>query len=397
VVFRKALMTVRPPQTPTAAARPFLVAAVAVLLVCAGGAAPPEDEPVYNPLVIQPWQMSRLAVGVAADPWGGPLNAASALYAGTHPDHKVWALEGVLKTPQQRAVASAATLVSLASPDALGPFTVLGGLQAGAEAGYWEIIDVDTLPPIPADLLRRVRDEKPLPDLDSGDLEIDAYYQALIHSARYSEKAFRSRARKVDFARMFNEPGRLRGDVLVISGEMRRLRERDAPLQVAQKGGCNHVYEGWVFNTELYGPNPVCFVFTRLPPGLEPADDMHEPVTCYGIYFKKYRFKAGDNFKPNEYRLAPLLVGHVVSTKPKEVEEPDRWAHGLLPAFLGLVLAVGGLIVALTLWMRRGDAHVRRRLDALRPTEFVMPGPDAPAAIQPAPAPPPGDATPGPE
>jgi hypothetical protein len=380
-------MTARPSLTPTAV-RPFLV--TAALLVCAScRAEPPDDGPIYNPFIIQGWQLSRLTVGAAAAPSVGPLNAACALYAGTHPDHTVWALEGVLKSPEQRTLAATATLLPVGSPHALGPFALLGVLQAGDAFGCWSLVDTENLPRIPFDLLRRVRDEEPIPKLDSGDLELDAYLVALLYSARYSEAAFRDKARKATFAEMFNEPRRLRGDVVVFSGEMVRLREADAPRQVGDKADFAHVYEGWVFNHDLYGPNPLCVLFTRLPVGLEPAEKMRVPVTVYGVFFKTYRYKAGDNLKGNEWRLAPLLIGRV-AVRPEAAKPEDHgWAYGLLPTFLGLLVGVGALVVVLALWYLRSDAHVRRRLRAARRAELVLPTPGPPdgavAAAPPAP------------
>src|SRR5437667_22632 len=67
----------------------------------------------------------------------------------------------------------------------------------------------------------------------------------------------------VNWADMFREPWKFRGQVIPVSGKLKRLRRLDAPLPL-QKEWIKVVYEGWVF-TPTYGSNPVCVIFPDLP------------------------------------------------------------------------------------------------------------------------------------
>jgi len=105
----------------------------------------------------------------------------------------------------------------------------------------------------------------------------------------------------------------------------------------------------------------------------------NESVSFDGYFYKRYRYKAGDSKKINEYRDAPLLIGHTLTGQfgtSAAREESETWGHDLIWLFLEVVGgAVVGLIV-LTLWFRYHDRRVRHRIRASRHADFVPPSED---------------------
>jgi hypothetical protein len=90
---------------------------------------------------------------------------------------------------------------------------------------------------------------------------------------------------------------------------------------------------------------------------------MEERVEFVGYFFKRYRYKAGDTPKPNQWRDAPLLIGRVASVTPiRDDTISENWGQSLAPIFFALIAGSAAFVVLLTLWLRRGDDRVRRRL-----------------------------------
>jgi hypothetical protein len=88
----------------------------------------------------------------------------------------------------------------------------------------------------------------------------------------------------------------------------------------------------------------------------------------------KRRYKAEDSKKPNEYREAPVLIGHSLVMPAVAAAPADtgtEWPKGMLWSFLALAAGVMLFVGGLGYWFRWNDARVRRRLTATR--EFVDP------------------------
>src|SRR5262249_25310749 len=99
-------------------------------------------------------------------------------------------------------------------------------------------------------------------------------------------------------------------------------------------------------------------------------------VTFVGYFFKLLRFKAPDTKKPNEFRLAPLLIGSVVPDPPQKPTTQTAFTGGILPLIVGVVIVSLGLVLGLGWAFRRADQRVRSRLNAAaeqlhRPPETV--------------------------
>ena len=270
----------------------------------------------------------------------------------------------------------------------------------------------DVVPPLNQQLLDRVHDSRGLPVLPERPPsekdqaryaaylqlldEYQAYCEAVIKASRSSPKAFADSAhRELTYGHLFNEPRKYRGEVVHFAGRLKRVRRFDPPLMLVQ-AGVKDLYEGWLFSSQVYGANPVCLVFTELPPGLKVAEETSDAVSFDGYFFKKYRYAAGDT-GPGQAREVPLVIGHAPVVEEaagtETVGTAWTWSHSMLVAVMGLVLGTLALGFILTWWFRHSDNRVRRRL-AAAPREFVPPPPEAPALERPLPA---GGEGPGPE
>jgi hypothetical protein len=272
----------------------------------------------------------------------------------------------------ERCSLGAAALFGLATGGEARPLASLAALRAGDEKQCWTLVDTSTVRPFPEAWRDLVTDGKPIL---SDPAEANAYAETLI-LAHLTDAAALDRAARRDltYVQLFQQPEKYRGEIVRIAGRMKRIRRYDDPPEPARRAGVAHVYEGWLFNGD-FGANPVCCVFTDLPEGLRVAEKMEERVEFAGYFFKKYRYKAVDTPKPNEWRDAPLLVGRVVAVLPRASGASTDWGRPLWPLFLGLVGGTVAFVVVLAWWLRRGDDRVRRRIAALahRPPEEFRP------------------------
>jgi hypothetical protein len=238
-------------------------------------------------------------------------------------------------------------------------------------------------PDITADLRDRVTDRTSIPHWykNNPTEEAKAYCQALIAASQTSAKAFANSARHdVTFAHLFEEPEKYRGQVIHFNGRLKRVRRFDPPDYV--KGdvfGIKDLYEGWIFDPEIHGANPVCIVFTQLPAHVSVAEDMEVLVAFDAYFFKRYRYKAKDGL-----RECPLFIGHTLQVKKVLAASTDSAAHSISAFTTNLVIAVLlmflgtiGLALLLSWWYRRGDRRIHKVLADARMPEF--PEPDAPA------------------
>jgi len=330
--------------------------------------APPEFKPEH---------LAALTITAPCTPRIGPWSALANLYTGASLDVPVWDLRGIFSTKPGRINAGASMLfLSGFGPPATTPLTELVMLQAAERRDCWELIDTDEVRPIPKYFLTPgfIRDRD---GIYTGVPEYEAYWQFLVQAHYTSAKAFAKAARHdVTYAHLFNEPENYRGEVVHVSGRLIRLRRFDPPME-ARAAGVSDLYEGWIM-TDAFGENPVGIAFTALPPGLTVNNERkyNESVGFDGYFYKRYRYKAYDSKKANEYRDAPLLIGHTLTGRfgTRVVpEESDGWEHHLIWFFLEVVGGAVLGLVALTLWYRYHDRRVRHRIHASRHADFVPP------------------------
>lgn len=258
------------------------------------------------------------------------------------------------------------------------PLTELAMLQAAERRDCWTLINTDELRPFPRYFLTPgfIRDRR---GISVGVPEHEAFWQTLVLAHYTSAKAFGGSARRdVTYAHLFNEPEQYRGQVIHVSGRLIRLLANKAPFE-ADAAGLGTFYEGWIM-TDANGENPMCLVFTDLPDGLSVDNERkyNDEVRFDGYFFKRYRYEAGDSKKPNEFRDAPLLIGHTLlgrfhKESVAETAEADNWGHSLIWVFMCVVGGAVVGVIGLTFWFRYHDARVRHRLRASRATAFVPP------------------------
>jgi hypothetical protein len=237
------------------------------------------------------------------------------------------------------------------------------------------------------DLEGRVEDHVPMRSWQENEEEAKAYCQTLIQAHTLGESLSQSARHDVTFAHLFEEPHKYRGEVVHFRGRLTRLRRFDAPRFVQKPYEMPYLYEGWMFDSALYGANPLCIVFTQLPAGLQIQETMNTPVTFDGYFFKRFRYTAGDAI-----REAPLLIGHAPRLESTSVTRPPpaegAFPPGLVQAFLALVAGTIALILGLAWWFNRGDRRVRALVRQAEPEAFLPP--DSVHDAQPFPWPGPG-------
>jgi len=183
---------------------------------------------------------------------------------------------------------------TLLASSALGTLLAIGPSAVGAE-------------PPALDLNGRVTDHAPFRAREDNEDEFKAYCQALVaaHQTAASEFA-RHALHDVTYAHLFEEPDKYRAQVIHLEGRLTRVRRFDAPEFVRQAYDLPYLYEGWLFDPEVYGINSTCIVFTELPSGFEVVENNNRPVSFDGYFFKRYRYRGADG----TLREAPLLIGH---------------------------------------------------------------------------------------
>jgi len=355
-----------------AGALSVLLFAASVFAQQIGG--PSEQPSLFNVLEVNRAAYAGLAVGTAAGPGTPGFATLGVLYGGTPRGLNAWSLEGPLSTRRGRATLATATLLPLPPPGPTAGATALALCGAGDYLECWTLINTDEVQAIPEGFLEWVTDETPV---DVDEFNGYAYVEFLVRAAQTADSAFRKAALpSVEYVHLFSRPARYRGKVVEFEGRLKLLRRFDPPESAVARG-VRDIYEGWMFNAELIGANPICIIFTELPPGLTVGEKLERKVSFAGYFFKKYRYRARDT-QGNQRRDAPLLIGRTVklldSGAPVPPAEAEAgWPHDLLPLFLGLVALTVGLVVILTIWFRRSDQSVRRRVAALRRDEGFVP------------------------
>jgi hypothetical protein len=353
------------------------VAAVvsAVLLGQPIHAEQPGDEPapLFNPFSVNPQPLAGLGVGAGAGPGLATFRSLGVIYAGTVPEVRAWTLEGPLSNRFGRATLGTVTLVGLGGL----PYATLATARAGDHLDCWRLVNSDEVRKVPASVLEWVQDGK---GIQVGTLDLEAYIEFLVLASQTSPAAFAKAARHdLVYWHLFENPKKYRGEVVEFAGRLKRLRRFDPPEEAVARG-VRDLYEGWMFDPELYGANPICIVFTDLPPGLKLGEKIDRRVSFAGYFFKKFRYNASDESRT--LHDAPLVVGRSVTvlSSPDAGEKGEGgadWVRHLLPLFLSLVGGTLIGVIALTLWFRRADRKVQRRIDAVRQNrEFVPPPPD---------------------
>ena len=357
---------------------------VRVLTPLSFNIAPTEDPPVAVELTVVGYYFKKVPLGKGEAVPGQPERSVPLVLGHVIPfiGHEV------------RLAAGAFAIVGAASQPVGGPLGGLLAFRTAERTQNWVLGDPSRVPPLDPRYIDAVKDSQTLPfnfdvaatnekdqkDQEEKLREVFAYYDAVIKAERFGLDLFRASLKKnVTFAHLHNEPQNYRGDVVQISGKLRRVRQFE-PSVYEKREGVKQVYEVWLVDDEYKMSPPAVLICTQLPPGVPVAEKVKgsPKVSFVGYFFKKYLYKPADAKKEKEFRVAPLIIGHLIADIKKPGEKGSGWADALAPLIL-VALAGTFVIVFLMTWLfRRADRHVLAKVDASAPPFTITPEPETP-------------------
>jgi hypothetical protein len=264
---------------------------------------------------------------------------------------------------RQRLQAGAAAQLVLARD----PVTAAILRLEGNRFVVWGLESDNVAPPLDSHWLAQVRDKTPMPDLrakhqdEIRKQDLAAYLvfnQAVVQSFQTPTEAFVKSAKEnahVTFGHLWTDPARYRGRVIPIEGLLKRLRRIPATKPL-QNEGISEVYEGWVYGPTR-GSTPFCIIFTTLPEGVKPAEDLSLRVSFCGYFLKKMRYRAVDGD-----RETPLLIGPTIYL-PKDDSAPSGpISRTAILAVVAVLATVVAAMLSISWWYKRGDQRINRKM-----------------------------------
>ena len=221
-----------------------------------------------------------------------------------------------------------------------------------------ELLDAVTVPK--EDLAGIADDSVGLRGEESG-----PYHRILARARDLPQADLETVARDVAFSVLQKQPEHFRGQLVTISGDLRRLttfpvRENDE--------GINELYEALVFTSDS-GTTPYRIRLTTPPTGLPTGEslDPPTPVRVVGYFFKRDQYIVQQDLRVH---AAPLLLAQRIDRRalatagttrlPATAADRLRWAVTLL----GLVVA--GIAVALVWTWRARQGDLRFAAEGLK-------------------------------
>ena len=341
---------------------------------------PPRDEPGFVLSEVTPAHIAALTIGVAAQPGSGALQSLATLRLGEDRRLGVWTIEDPFLSSSfkiQFGVSRlflSGTSISLGAPTLVPPMDVLLWYYLGdsRKLDFWTLIDTTVVRPIDSFLLQSINDDQPIPPPDSMSPEVRAWFTMMIYAGQTDVRAFEDASNPdLNYARLWQRPQLYRGKVVTMEGKLRQLDRIEAPT-ILRQAGFTHLYEGWLLLKNQV--DPVCILFTQLPPEIKPGKELEYQVRFSGYFYKKYRYP--DAAKKN--RSAPLLIGRmpVLADLPKVADNDEpSWGSELLPVLLTLIFGTALAVLGMTFWFRHHDTHVRAKIATARTRNFVLPSP----------------------
>lgn len=159
----------------------------------------------------------------------------------------------------------------------------------------------------------------------------------------------------------------LRGELVSVSGKLRRLVKYDAP---PEGGGTGSLYEAWFFSEDS-GNHPWVAQFPTAPAGISPGDELSLPISVTGVLFKLYQYESRAGLSS-----APLLVTDQVRIIPPVSAPTESSRRSLVPLavlLLGLMVAAKYLVGGNRKLIRRQVGRARELPDRIEiPTEAPL-------------------------
>jgi len=168
-------------------------------------------------------------------------------------------------------------------------------------------------------------------------------------------------------------------DLIHLEGRLRRLTSMKA-TQMLINGGIETIYEGWLFPTEVY--NPVCILFTELPPGFVPDQDIDRWVSFDGYFFKLMHYESGEKVgkvEDDRYRRrkAPLLMGKtVVPVATPEGTSMVSFGGAFVPMVVVAIMLIVLAIIGFAVYFARADKKFKSKMIEHQTSKNPFAGPN---------------------
>ena len=142
----------------------------------------------------------------------------------------------------------------------------------------------------------------------------------------------------LSFAELDNDPERYRGELVQLSGQMRRLTEFPLTLTSGQK---LPIWEGWMF-TESGGPkHPYRLFVLEKPDQFPTGEEIRQQVRVTGYFFKRCGYLTAHGLS-----FAPMLIVQKIRWTPPTVLAPQgSWAAWPVAATLMLLAMLFGAVL----------------------------------------------------
>ena len=227
-------------------------------------------------------------------------------------------------------------------------------------------------------ILQAMRGKDPSPlrtDVDDHD-EYDAYNELVLHANQFTMAQLQDAARiDVSYGDLFAKTREdYRFELIAFRGRLKRLRKIESN-EFLRERGIAALYEAWVVPNDEN--NPVCFLITEKPNGIEPSLDYKSsyPVTASGYFFKLLEYESKEPSEKNKgkflTRRAPLMMGKSLAVGPvEEIDGGGPWREVFLPALLTSLGLFTIFALGVTWYFRRGDRRSIRILESKKPNPF---------------------------
>jgi hypothetical protein len=187
-----------------------------------------------------------------------------------------------------------------------------------------------------------------------------AVYHVLCVARSAPEKLAGRNRESTLLSRLGGELNVLRGQPFHIMGTLHRLEKHEPDATAAKRHGIGAVYRAWILVEErrrdvLY--QDFCVVlFTKLPPGLQPAVSMKENVAIDAYFLKLHAYEDSQQ----KWRVAPMLAGYNLVWR----RTPETVIGGGTIAVVGGIVALLVILVAVIWWQGRRDEQLLWRYRA---------------------------------
>lgn len=214
----------------------------------------------------------------------------------------------------------------------------------------------------------RIMDEMPVLSEDENPDEFRAYNYVVSFAHQFEATELESVARRdltfKDLFRPIRKEFKL--DLIRFEGLLRRCRSI-GPNRALKEAGVDTLYEGWLVPRGQ--PNPVCILFTELPPGISAQKDLKKDIMDKWVSFSGYSFKLmkyeSSEVKKSDplkgvAKLAPLMIGKgPILLNDQTNPEEAVWHKTFLPVILVGIGLLTITVFVLAWWYRRNDQYVR--------------------------------------